>query len=88
MSQLENKITPIDLRTQLHKMVVADLLGPAGGVIHDHDPSIRDARQEPRQVFAAASQSRATVHKWLPIVSVTIIIGAHPFIRGEFVYVV
>jgi hypothetical protein len=31
MSQLENKITPLDLRTQLHQMVVADLLGPAGG---------------------------------------------------------
>lgn len=31
MSQLENKKTPLELRTELHKMVVADLLGPAGG---------------------------------------------------------
>jgi hypothetical protein len=31
MSQLENIKTPLDLRTELHKMVVADLLGPAGG---------------------------------------------------------
>lgn len=30
MSQLENKKTPLDLRTERHKMVVADLLGPAG----------------------------------------------------------
>jgi hypothetical protein len=31
MSQLENIKTPLDLRTQLHQMVVAELLGPAGG---------------------------------------------------------
>src|SRR5687768_7386069 len=31
MSQLENTKTPLELRTELHKMVVADLLGPAGG---------------------------------------------------------
>lgn len=31
MSQLENKKSPLELRTELHKMVVADLLGPAGG---------------------------------------------------------
>jgi hypothetical protein len=37
MSQLENKKSPLDpssalrMRTELHKMVVADLLGPAGG---------------------------------------------------------
>jgi hypothetical protein len=31
MSQFENIKTPLDLRTELHKMVVADLLGPAGG---------------------------------------------------------
>lgn len=30
MSQI-NSISPLDLRTQLHQMVVADLLGPAGG---------------------------------------------------------
>jgi hypothetical protein len=31
MTPLANAIAPLDLRTQLHKMVVADLLGPAGG---------------------------------------------------------
>jgi len=31
MSQLEQRKTPLELRTELHKMVVADLLGPAGG---------------------------------------------------------
>ncbi len=31
MSQLENNKFPLELRTELHKMVVADLLGPAGG---------------------------------------------------------
>lgn len=31
MSQLEIIKTPLDLRTELHRMVVADLLGPAGG---------------------------------------------------------
>ncbi len=31
MSQLENMKSPLGLRTELHKMVVADLLGPAGG---------------------------------------------------------
>ena len=31
MSQLENTKTPLELRTELHKMVVADLLGPSGG---------------------------------------------------------
>lgn len=31
MSQLGQKRTPLELRTELHKMVVADLLGPAGG---------------------------------------------------------
>lgn len=31
MSQLSTKLTPLDLRTQLHQMVVNDLLGPAGG---------------------------------------------------------
>jgi hypothetical protein len=31
MSQLENIKTPLDLRIELHQMVVADLLGPAGG---------------------------------------------------------
>ena len=30
MSQLENKKSPLELRTELHKMVIADLLGPAG----------------------------------------------------------
>lgn len=31
MSPLEHNVTHLDLRTQLHQMVVADLLGPAGG---------------------------------------------------------
>ena len=31
MTQLAANITPLDLRTQLHQMVVNDLLGPAGG---------------------------------------------------------
>lgn len=31
MTQLKNIKTPLELRTELHKMVVADLLGPAGG---------------------------------------------------------
>ena len=31
MSQLENKKSLLDLRTELHKMVVPHLLGPAGG---------------------------------------------------------
>lgn len=30
MSQLENSKTPLELRTELYKMVVADLLGSAG----------------------------------------------------------
>lgn len=31
MSQLENIKSPLEFRTELHKMVVADLLGTAGG---------------------------------------------------------
>ena len=31
MTQLINTLTHLDLRTQLHQMVVNDLLGPAGG---------------------------------------------------------
>jgi hypothetical protein len=31
MSQLENVKTLLELRPELHKMVVADLLGSAGG---------------------------------------------------------
>jgi len=31
MSQLESQKTPLELRTELHKMVIQDLLGPAGG---------------------------------------------------------
>lgn len=37
MSKLENTATPLDLRTQLHQMVVADLLGPAGGSTEELD---------------------------------------------------
>ena len=37
MSQLENTVNPLDLRTQLHQMVVADLLGPAGGPTEELD---------------------------------------------------
>jgi hypothetical protein len=36
MSQL-SEVTPLDLRTQLHQMVVADLLGPAGGPTEELD---------------------------------------------------
>ena len=31
MNQLENTKSPLELRTEPHKMVLADLLGPAGG---------------------------------------------------------
>ena len=49
MSQLENINTPLELRTELHKMVVADLLGPAGGeneevdeaTVRSVDPGLR-----------------------------------------------
>lgn len=42
MSQLENKKSPLELRIELHKMVVADLLGPAGGEEETVDePSVR-----------------------------------------------
>ena len=30
-----NNPTPLDLRTQLHQMVLADLLGPAGGLTEE-----------------------------------------------------
>jgi len=37
MSQLANNLAPLDLRSQLHQMVVADLLGPAGGPAEELD---------------------------------------------------
>ena len=42
MTQLKNIKTPLELRTELHKMVVADLLGPAGGEDETVDePTVR-----------------------------------------------
>ena len=37
MNRLEKPITPLDLRIQLHQMIVNDLLGPAGGVNEELD---------------------------------------------------
>jgi len=46
MSQLENVKSPLELRTELHKMVVADLLGPAGG----EDETVDEATVRSRYV--------------------------------------
>lgn len=54
MSQLENIKNPLELRTELHKMVVADLLGPAGGENEEVDEVVGVLRK--KKLFSRESQ--------------------------------